>query len=97
VSYSIESNVNYGHVSQEIDLQPALCQSCHAMKAWVRAKRLMTRSEVDRYLDLSCDQVQSLIATRQITVIRIKGEDRFDSRELDLLVETYKKTAQRRA
>jgi hypothetical protein len=41
--------------------------------------------------------VQSLINTRQITVIRMKGEDRFDSRELDLLIETYKKTAQRRA
>ena len=57
----------------------------------------MTRSEVDLYLALSHDQVQSLINTRQITLIRIKGEDRSDSRDLDLLIETYKKTAQRRA
>lgn len=75
---------------------PALCQACLATKAWVRAKRLMTQSDVDRYLDLSSDQVQVLIDTRQITAIRIRGEDRFDSRELDLLIDTYKKTAQRR-
>ena len=97
MSYSFESDVSHGYFSHEPDGYPALCPSCLATKEWVRAKRLMTRSEVDRYLDLSRDQVQSLIATRQITLIRIKGEDRFDSRELDLLIETYKKTAQRRA
>jgi hypothetical protein len=74
-----------------------LCPACAATAAWVRAKRLMTRSEAELYLALSHDQVQSLVNTRQITVIRIKGEDRFDSRELDLFVDTYKKTAQRRA
>jgi hypothetical protein len=57
----------------------------------------MTRSEVEQYLSLSCDEVQSLINTRQIIAIRIKGEDRFDSRDLDLLVDEYKKTAKRRA
>lgn len=57
----------------------------------------MTRNEVSVYLALSGDQVQSLIDTRQITAMRCSGEDRFDSRELDLLVDTYKKTAQRRA
>jgi hypothetical protein len=97
VSYSVQTDVNPDRVPHEDEGSPALCQSCVATKAWVRAKRLMARSEVDRYLALSCDQVQSLINTRQITVIRIKGEDRFDSRELDLLIETYKKTAQRRA
>lgn len=97
MSNSFQSDVNRDHVPHELDGYPALCQSCVATKAWVRAKRLMARSEVDRYLALSFDQVQSLIKTRQLTVIRIKGEDRFDSRELDLLIETYKKTAQRRA
>ena len=71
--------------------------ACVAATIWRRAKRLMTRNEVDLYLALSHDQVQSLINTRQITLIRIKGEDRSDSRDLDLLIETYKKTAQRRA
>jgi hypothetical protein len=93
----LDADVNHGYVSHEPAGYRALCQSCLATKAWVRAKRLMNRSEVDQYLALSYDQVQSLIGTRQITAIRIKGEDRFDSRELDLLIETYKETAQRRA
>jgi hypothetical protein len=97
MSYSYPADVNLGQVPQELDGSPALCQSCGATKAWVRAKRLMTRNDVVRYLALSYDQVQSLINTHQITLIRIRGEDRFDSRELDLLIETYKKTAQRRA
>ena len=97
MSYSVQTDVKQGQVPDEPDGYPVLCQSCVETKAWVRAKRLMARSEVDRYLALSFDQVQALINTRQITVIRIKGEDRFDSRELDLLIETYKKTAQRRA
>ena len=60
-------------------------------------RRLLLRGDVQSLLQLSEDQVQLLISTRQITMIRIQGEDRFDSRDLDLLIETYKKTAQRRA
>ncbi len=60
-------------------------------------RRLLLRSDVESLLQLSEDQVQQLINTRQITVIRIRGEYRFDSSELDLLIETYKETAQRRA
>jgi hypothetical protein len=60
-------------------------------------RRLLLRSDVESLLQLSEDQVQQLINTRQITALRIAGEERFDSRELDLLIETYKKTAQRRA
>ena len=60
-------------------------------------RRLLVRSDVESLLQLSEDQVQQLINTRQVTVIRITGQERFDSRELDLLIETYKKTAQRRA
>ncbi len=60
-------------------------------------RRLLLRREVESLLQLSEEQVQRLINTRQITVICIAGEERFDSRELDLLIETYKKTAQRRA
>ena len=60
-------------------------------------RRLLLRSEVESLLQLSDDKVQQLINTRQITAIRIQGEERFDSRELELLIETYKKTAQRRA
>jgi len=91
------TDLYYDHAPIEAGAETALCASCAATGAWVRAKRLMTRSEVDHYLALTYDQVQWFIDTRQITAIRIKGEDRFDSRQLDLLVETYKNTAQRKA
>lgn len=78
-------------------IQPVLCDSCAAAKGRVWAKRLFTREEVEQYLALSHEQVQSLINTRQITLIRIKGENRFDLRDLDRFIEDYKKTAQRRA
>lgn len=48
-------------------------------------------------LHLNEEQVQFLINTRQITRIRIAGEQRFDSRDIDQLIESYKTTAQRRA
>ena len=76
---------------------PNLCDACAEKKVWVRAQRLMERNEVELYLSLDGTKVQWLIDTRQITVIRMRGEDRFDSRDLDLLIETYKKTAHRRA
>jgi hypothetical protein len=60
-------------------------------------RRLLVRDQVISLLQLSDEKTQELINTRQITAIRIKGEERFDSRELDLLIETYKQTAQRRA
>jgi hypothetical protein len=60
-------------------------------------RRLLVRGQLVSFLQLSDEKIQGLINTRQITAIRIKGEERFDSRELDLLIETYKQTAQRRA
>ncbi len=91
------TGLDFSVVHPELVGSSTLCPSCAATNAWVRAKRLMTRSEVEQYLSLSWDQVQSLISTGQIVAIRMKGEDRFDSRDLDLLVDEYKKTAQRRA
>jgi hypothetical protein len=60
-------------------------------------RRLVARNEVEVYLSLATDKVQFLLDTEQLTAIRIRGEERFDVRELDRLVETYKTTAQRRA
>ncbi|ADW67172.1 hypothetical protein [Granulicella tundricola] len=87
----------HDHVNSERDDPVAPCGECGVSKERIRAKRLMTRDQVNKYLALSHEQVQSLINTRQITVIRLKGEVRFDSKELDILIETYKQTAQRRA
>jgi hypothetical protein len=56
----------------------------------------MAREEVLAVLQLSDDQVQQLINTRQIQTIRIVGEERFDSLDLYRLIEAYKATASRR-
>lgn len=60
-------------------------------------RRLLTRQEALWRLHLSDEQLQHLINTRQITVIRIAGEERLDSRDLDQLISSYKATAARRA
>lgn len=59
-------------------------------------RRLMAREEVLAVLQLSDDQVQQLINTRQIQTIMIVGEERFDSLDLYRLIEAYKSTASRR-
>jgi hypothetical protein len=97
MSYLVSTDVEVNLATNEPAGGATLCQSCAATKGWVRARRLMVRADVNDYLALSHEQVQSLIDTRQITLIRIKGEDRFDSKDLDLLVEMYKQTACRRA
>jgi hypothetical protein len=56
----------------------------------------MAREEVLAVLQLSDDQVQQLINTRQIQTIMIVGEERFDSLDLYRLIEAYKSTASRR-
>jgi hypothetical protein len=63
----------------------------------VRAeRRLLLRGDVHSLLQLSPEKVQQLINTRQITVLLIAGEERFDSKDLDQLIESYKSTAARR-
>ncbi|WP_183812397.1 hypothetical protein [Tunturibacter empetritectus] len=59
-------------------------------------RRLLLRSDIESLLQLPEEKVQQLINTRQITALRIAGEERFDSRDLDQLIESYKSTAERR-
>lgn len=59
-------------------------------------RRLLTRDEVISMLQLTGEQVQGLINTRQLLAFRIAGEERFDSRDFDGLIEIYKATAARR-
>jgi hypothetical protein len=59
-------------------------------------RRLLIREEAMWLLHLSDEQFQLLINTRQIAVIRIVGEERFDSHDLNQLIESYKATAARR-
>lgn len=60
-------------------------------------RRLLRHEEVCTFLQLSREQVQLPINTRQIVGIRIAGEERFDARDLERLIAAYKTTAQRRA
>ena len=60
-------------------------------------RRLLLRTEIVSLLQLPDEAVQQLIETRQITPIRIIGEERFDSKDLYQLIDLYKRTAERRA
>lgn len=60
-----------------------------------KRRRLLIRDQVVTFLQLSENQLQLLIKTRQLTPIRIAGEEPFDSRDLDQLIESYKTTAPR--
>lgn len=62
-----------------------------------RPRQLHSRDELMALLNLKEEQVQFLINTRQITRIRIAGEERFDSRDVDGLIDSYKATAERNA
>jgi hypothetical protein len=59
-------------------------------------RRLLLRGEIIDLLQLQDDKVQHLVDTRQILPIRIAGEERFDSKDLFQMIDTYKATAARR-
>lgn len=60
------------------------------------APRLLQRADVIASLQIPEDKIQWLIDTHQIRPLRLCGEERFDSRELDQLIETYKQIATRK-
>ena len=60
-------------------------------------RRLYTGTELPDLLRLTPEQVDRLINTGQLRPIRICGSERFDSREIDALIETYRQIAQRKA
>ena len=62
----------------------------------VSERRLLMRSDVLSTLQLTDDEIQQLINTRQIQPLRIAGNERFDSLDIDNLIDAYKATASRR-
>ena len=60
-------------------------------------RRLLCRAAVLDVLQLPEEKVEHLVATRQLTPLRLAGEERFDSRDVDRLIDTYITTASRRA
>lgn len=83
-------------LSSDLELDGAVARSAVGNQA-SQERRLLFRSEVLQMLQLTEVQVQGLINTRQVVAIRIAGEERFDSRDLERLIDTYKTTALRRA
>ena len=70
-------------------------QQCSVTELSVQ-RRLLQREQVEWLLQLTDEQVQWLINTRQITAVRISGEERFDSRDVYQLIDSYMATARRK-
>jgi hypothetical protein len=58
-------------------------------------RRLYAGSDLPALLQLTQEQIDRLVGTGQLRSIRICGEIRFDSHELDALIETYKQIERR--
>jgi hypothetical protein len=61
-----------------------------------RERRLYAGIELSALLQLSEEQVSWLVNTRQLQPLNICGQMRFDSRDVEGLIQTYKVTASRR-
>ena len=59
-------------------------------------RRLLRREEVLSLLQLEDSDLQQLIDTRQITDLRIRGHQRFDSLEIWRFIDAYKIVSNRR-
>jgi hypothetical protein len=59
-------------------------------------RRLYQQTELPAVLQLSGEQIVWLVNTGQLNPIRIAGELRFDSREIDAVINTYIQIAKRK-
>ena len=59
-------------------------------------RRLYQRRDLTTALQLDQEQIDWLIRTGQLNPVRIAGETRFDSREIDALINTYMQISKRR-
>ena len=59
-------------------------------------RRLYQPEELPGLLQLTEEQIGRLMRTGQLCKIRICGEERIDSHEVDKMIESYKQVAQRR-
>jgi hypothetical protein len=58
-------------------------------------RRLLQRAEVAALLQIPDADLQWLLDTKQLLELRIRGHQRFDSRDVHQLIETYKNTQRR--
>ena len=61
-----------------------------------QARRLLQKADVVALLQLPESKIDWLINTHQIRALRLCGEERIDSHEIDRLIETYKQIAERK-
>jgi hypothetical protein len=61
-----------------------------------RDRRLYAGADLPELLQLTQEQIDWLVSTRQLQPLKICGESRFDSRQIDDLINTYLTTASRR-
>jgi hypothetical protein len=59
-------------------------------------RRLLQKADLVALLQLPEPKVQWLINTRQIRTLLLCGEVRFDSKDLDKLIETYQRISERK-
>jgi hypothetical protein len=59
-------------------------------------RRLLQYTEVSALLQLSQEQIDWLVNTRQLQPLLICGESLYDSNQIDDLINVYLKTASRR-
>lgn len=59
-------------------------------------RRLLQRGDLVTLLQLPAEKIDWLIGTRQLHPVFICGEERFDTREVDLLIATYRQIAERK-
>lgn len=57
-------------------------------------RRLYSRDQAIDLLNINRDAFQHLVNTRQLTEIILGGERRFDSRDIDFLIDTYRAVTQ---
>lgn len=60
-------------------------------------RRLLKKAELIKILQLEPSDVDWLISTAQIRPVRIRGQERFDSKDIYQFIESYKIIQGRRA
>lgn len=92
------------YASREHGIRTELWQIAHPAARSQRRSKLVPQQERHLYqpeelpglLQLTPEQVDHLIRTRQLHKIRICGEDRVDARDVERLIATYRQVAERK-
>jgi hypothetical protein len=62
----------------------------------IQDRKLLQRDEVAALLQIPAEDLEWLINTRQLLEVRIRGHERFDSKDIFELIDAYKITSSRR-